>query len=479
MTAPRDSTAVEHHKPEASLLATASSKSSKLLERLPPKVRAKVFEPLTPKVQLDFLGTKPAKWPKKPSSPLLSSFPGLVNEIDEQVFAQTQYNFKSSTLRNGTVVHGCEVALAFLDHIKPVKVGFIRTITCDLDWHSKESANMLLQMLARLAIYPSRKINHIRFEFEAAPEAKRSKKGIVSKTFGFTLKGLIGLKITVFVVGLGRLPDADEFAARMNNWFRRHHELTSTIINRLERLPPEVRRLIYQNLPRDKYHHICDPALNLDSTTLYGPSMSSEHDNMSVLPSSSLDLLLVSRQMHADVTPIVFGDCSLELVTTSRWRHHRNNDRNETDQASWVTKRLHGLGDKAKFIRKVKIVLEMYSPHSRSYASQYTPSIKAIMDKVEECCNFQLAEGYRTLPNNEIPIVSVTWEPYIRKRCFLIKLPTRGSAELTVEVQTDFSYEAPGSLAYASQIHVVRDGYKNSVDGMRFTIDAFGAFIPA
>ena len=101
------------------------------------------------------------------------------------------------------------------------------------------------------------------------------------------------------------------------------------------------------------------------------------------------------------------------------------------------------------------------------------------MDKIDECCNFQLADGFRTLPNDEIPIVSVTWAREIRRRCFLIRLPTRGNTELMVEVQTDFSYEAPGSVAYDSQVQVVREGYKHSVNGMRFKIDDFGAIIPA
>ena len=476
-TASKPSTSVEHHKSEASSSAMASSNPSNPLEQLPPRIRAKIFSYITPQqVKLEFLGLNPAKWPKKPSTlPLLQGLPSFVDEISTQVFGQTQFNFKSSTLRKGPVVHGCEVALAFLNHIKPANVGHIHTITCDLNWHNKESANMLLQMLAKLATHPSRNINHVRFEFEAAPGAKRSKKGIVAKTFGFTLKGLVGLKITIFVVGLSRLPDADEFALRMNRWFQRHHKLTSKPVKYFGKLPPEVTRLIYRHLPLEPTYHTIGPAIVDRAVLRTAPADHGIH----VLPSSSFDLLLVNRQMCEEILPVVFSKISFAFVALSTWRHQRKESRNETDRASWITSILNGLGGNAKFIKKARIVFEMHSPRSSDYAKQYTPSIKAIMDKIDECCNFQLADGYRTLPNDEIPIVSVTWARDIRRRCFLIRLPTRGSTELMVEVQTDFSYEAPGSLAYDSQVQVVREGYKHSVNGMRFKVDDFGAIIPA
>lgn len=477
MTASNSSTSVEHHKLEASSPALASSNPSKLLEQLPPRIRAKIFSYITPQeVKLEFLGSDPAKWPKKPSTlPLLQGLPSFADEISTQVFSQTQFNFKSSTFRKGPVVHGCEVALAFLNHIKPANVGHIRMITCDLNWHNKESVNMLLQMLAKLATYPSRNINHVRFEFEAAPGAKRSKKGIVAKTFGFTLKGLVGLKMTIFVLGLNHLPNADEFALRMNRWFQRHHKLASTPVNYFGKLPPEVTRLIYRCLPLEPTYHRIEPAI-VDRVVLR--TAPADHD-IHVLPSSSFDLLLVNRQMYEEILPVVFSKISFEFVALSTWRHQRKESRDKTDEASWITSIMNGLGGNAKFIKKARIVFEIYSPHSHDYAKQYTPSIKAIMDKIDECFNFQLTDGYRTLPNDEIPIVSVTWSDDIRRRCFLIRLPTRGNTELMVEVQTDFSYEAPGSLAYDSQVQVVREGYKHSINGMRFKIDYFGTIIPA
>ena len=459
----------------------ASSNFTKRLDGLPSKVRAKIFAYMIPHpVDLEFLGFNPAKWPKKPSTTfMLTSLPGVIDSINTQVLNQTCFNFKSSTPRKGPVIHGCEVALAFLNHIKPAYVGHIRTITCDLDWHNKESASMLLQMLAKLATQPSRVINDIRFEFEAAPGAKRSKKGVVSKTFGFTLKGLIGLKITIFVVGLSRLPDADEFAVRMNQWFQRHHKLTSTPVDFLDRLPLEVKLMIYRNLPLAKWEVIHDPMHTVARKSTHKPRQFDPYDSNIVLPSSSLPLLMVNHQMSKEILPVLYGCGSLELEASSKWRHERNTTRNGNDKATWITRRLHGLGSKAKLIKKVKIIIEKYSPRSTSYSREYTPSIQAVMDKVEECCDFQLADGYRTLPNDGIPIISVLWKAEVRRRCFLIRLPTRRNTELTVEVQTDFGYEAPGSLAYDSQVQIVREGFKHSVNGMRFKLDDFGSVIPA
>ena len=481
MTASKPSTSVEDHKSEVSALAMVSSNFTKRLDGLPSKVQAKIFAYMIPQaVDLDFLGCNPAKWPKKPSTTfMLTSLPGVIDKINTQILNQTCFNFKSSTPRKAPVIHGCDVALALLNHIKPAHVGHIRTITCDLDWHNKESASMLLQMLAKLATQPSRAINDIRFEFEAAPGVRRSKKGVVSKTFGFTLKGLIGLKITIFVVGLNRLPDADEFAVRMNQWFQRHHKLTSTPVNFLNRLPLEVKLMIYRNLPLAKWEVNHNPMHTVARKAIQGIKGFDSYDSNTVLPSSSLPLLMVNYQMSEEILPVLYGCSSLELETSSRWRHERNATRNGNDKATWITRRLHGLGSKAKFIKKVTIVIEMYSPRSRSYSREYTPSLKAVLDKVEECCDFQLADGYRTLPNDEIPIVSVLWKAEIRRRCFLIRLPTRRNTELMVEVQTDFGYEAPGSLAYDSQCQVVREGFKHSVNGMRFKLDDFGSMIPA
>jgi hypothetical protein len=70
-------------------------------------------------------------------------------------------------------------------------------------------------MLAKLATQPSRVTNNIRFNFEAALGAKRLKKGAVSKTYGFTLKGPVRPEITIFIVELSHLPDADEYAHKL------------------------------------------------------------------------------------------------------------------------------------------------------------------------------------------------------------------------------------------------------------------------
>jgi hypothetical protein len=261
---------------------------------------------------------------------------------------------------------------------------------------------MLLQMLAKLATQPSRVINDIRFEFEAAPGAKRSKKGIISKTFG-----LIGLKITISVVGLSRLPDADEFAVRMNQWSQRQHTLTSTPIDFLNRLPLEVKVMIYRNLPLAKWEVIHDPMHTIAQESIHKPRQFIPYDSNIVLPSSSLPLLIVNHQMREEILPVLYGCGSLKLEASFKWRSERDATRNENDKATWITRRLHGLGSKAKLIKKVKIIIEKYSPRSTSYSREYTPSIQAVMDKVEECCDFQLADGYRTLPNDRIPIISV------------------------------------------------------------------------
>jgi hypothetical protein len=136
--------------------------------------------------------------------------------------------------------------------------------------------------------------------------------------------------------------------------------------------------MIYQNLPLRKWEVIFDPMHTVARKSTCEPGKFDPYDSNIVLPSSYLPLLMVNHQMSEET--------------------------NWNDKAIWITRRLQGLGSKAKLIKKVKIVFEIYSPHSRSYFSEYTPSIQAIMDKVEECCDFQLADGYVHSPTTGSPL---------------------------------------------------------------------------
>ena len=87
-------------------------------------------------------------------------------------------------------------------------IGYIGKVRCVLEWTTRaEFADTFFQMLARLATNPTRNIKNLDLEVESAPEVKCPNRGVSTLSFAITLRGLLGLEITIFVSELGHLPD--------------------------------------------------------------------------------------------------------------------------------------------------------------------------------------------------------------------------------------------------------------------------------
>lgn len=221
------------------------------LDRPPSNILTKIFAFAIPVQKLVIKDLNRDKWPKKPfEKVLLRNFSNHAREIDAALYSRLTFNFMSVTPRSGEILDGCDVAKAFFGAMRPRQRWLIRDIHCDLNWHKKGRAeDTVFPVLAKLMNHP---VNHITFEVIPAPDANHLPRGIKSKTFGFHLTGLVGVKIVIFVVNLARPPAAEPFAERMSRWIGRDYRIA-----RLDffALPLEMRNVVYKNfLPKQHLH---------------------------------------------------------------------------------------------------------------------------------------------------------------------------------------------------------------------------------
>lgn len=239
------------------------------------------------------------------------------------------------------------------------------------------------------------------------------------------------------------------FVGNMNEWIQARY-ITSPRVNFAAKLPPELRIMIYQliRLPR---HHIVEHKVN--------PARW-----------SNIGLLLVNHQLAREILALICGGCCFEFRHLRRPWNSTPQRLDRTDRAWWATNFLQGLGESARDIKEAKIVIEVNRPRSECY----TPSIRGIVKSIDQYCSFRTMRLYRQAPPASIPITSVTRNPRNGKRCFQMVLPNQGNKVLTIEIQTRWRAEQPGTLAYATQLSHVREVFKSSIQGFRFRVGEFG-----
>lgn len=424
---------------------------------LPAQIRWRIYGLQVPE-RLEFVKFSKSKKSTQPAElippfmQLMQQFPHLACEMRLRLFSQPQFAFVSS-IRNGQYSHGCQLALEFLQSIQPAEIGCIRKICCDLEWTTRaEYADSFFEMLARLATNPTRDIKDLDFEVKPAPEVKRPNRGVSTPSFAFTLHGLLGLEIIIFVSGTGRLPDPVACVSQINEFIQQRREGRLTV-NFLEQLPPELRVMVYRRLPLPP-HHVIGP-LNAN------------------MPMSCLHLLQVNRRMKEELVPILYGDCVFELRATSSWRHARKEDPLISDQARWISAFLRNAH--VTLIKRVKIVLKTHGVQ----AGNYTPPINTIIGELRRRCTFQIQDTYEAHAIQGIPITSNEWNSGIGKRCFQVKLVTRRGTELVVEIRAEWDNQRQFGLVKDSQEHVIRTIYSRSVNGMRSKLDDSGIVFDA
>lgn len=416
---------------------------------------------------LEFLGhrgSSPCAWAKNPMLPLLRTLSFYLPPVEYGVlekannislYSTCRFDFVSSNVgESKKYVAACVVANNFFTHIGSWKISLMRIMYCDLDWTRREwTANEFFNMLGAMLVNPRRSIRDVDFKLTACNGATRSDKGLSNyRPRCFSLSGFISFTPNIFI-NRGSLQPWRQ----ANQWIQQHRVNTSPF-NTLVRLPREMSHQIYRHAGLVE-SHVVDPE---------------------ILPNPSLGLLELARKMTLDLIPVLYDGCTFEFHATSKFRHRRNESRNVTDRAPWVAHFLNqiGLGN-AKHIRKAKIVLYVYGPGSSYYHRDYTPSIKAIIDQLVLYCSFQITERYDRVPAANVPVSSVGWDPVSRKHCFHITLQTDRSSQLIVEIRTGWRVEMATSLEHATQLHVAREIYQQSVRGQRIRIDSFGTISKA
>ncbi|KAL9077416.1 MAG: hypothetical protein Q9161_000261 [Pseudevernia consocians] len=435
----------------------ASSSRTHPFGLLPAQIRSRIYSLLIPE-RLEFVKFSKSRKSTQPAElilpviQLMQQFPHLAREMRLRLFLQPEFAFVSS-VRNGQYSHGCQLALEFLNSIQSVDIGYIRKIRCDLEWKTRaEYADTFFQMLARLATNPTRDIKDLEFEVEQVPGVKRPNRGISTPSFAVTLRGLIGLEIVIFVSGSSHLPDPVTFVPQINEWIQQRHDACLTV-NFLEKLPPELRLMVFRCLPLPS-HHVIGP-LNAR------------------MPISCVHLLQVNRRMKEEIIPILYGDCVFELRATSSWRRARRENSCVSDQAPWISAFLRNAH--ATLIKRTRIVLKVHG----NRASDYTPPINTIIAELRRRCKFQIQDTYEAHAVADIPITSNEWNSAISKRCFQVKLATQCGTELVVEIQAGWdNWELVGHVPELQE-HAVRTVYSRSVNGMRSKVDFNGNVIDA
>lgn len=416
---------------------------------LPTQVRTRIYNFLIPE-RLQFVKVGASREEVQPSDlipsfkELMQQFPHLAREMRLRLFSQPRFEFVSSE-RSGQYSHGCQLALEFLKSILSADIGYIRKIHLDLEWTTKaECADTFFQMLGRLAQDPIRDIKDLDFEVQPVPEIKRPNRDVSTPFVALTLNGLLGLEIIIFVSVKGPLPDPVALVSQINGWLQ-HRRDASSKVNFLEKLPLELRVMVYRYLPIPLRHVI-------------GP-------HHAAMPTSCLSLIQVNRRMNEELIPILYGDCVFELRATESWRHVRNENPSVSDRARWISAFLCNVH--ATLIKRFKIVLQIYEPRAKCH----TPPINTIITKLRRHCKFQIHDTYAARATRDVPITSNEWNSGMGKRCFQIKLVTQRGIDLVVEIQAHWDNQTQAGLVKNLQERVARRVYSRSVNGRRSKVD--------
>ena len=182
-------------------------------------------------------------------------------------------------------------------------IGYIGKVCCVLEWTTRaEFADTFFQMLATLATNPTRDFKNLDLEVESAPEVKRPNRGVSALSFAITLRGLLGLEITIFHVRNGPSARPCCFVSQINEWIQQRCE-ACLAVSFLEKLLPELSVIVYRCVPHPQHPVI-------------GPLTAS-------MATSCMRLFQVYRRMMEEILPLFYGDCVFKLRATSNWRHAR------------------------------------------------------------------------------------------------------------------------------------------------------------
>lgn len=403
-----------------------ASLSPMTLDVLPPEIRSRLYSSLIPG-KVEFVGSRaaiPSRWSHNPMLALMQVFPHLAEEINGELYSRPRFEFVTSRIGKNNWVHALEVAAEFFNLISPEKTDRVRKINCDIHWQKRsESPNEIFQLLERLAACPpKREIRNIGFHFQPSFEVKRSIYGVRSKTFGFSLRGLIGVDITIFIVGLhGLLPNPYSFVRFMNKWIRGRRETVSPL-RFLTRTPPEIHKDIYEhfNLPR---YHIVSPHTGSESTSDILSEIESEITPLRIQP-----MLLHHPTMTAGLLPLVYGKCHFFFAVNCACRACEDETADVSNPAPWIMSFLRQIGPvNTSYLRKATIQLSVCDFRY----NDYLPPVKSIVRELNNRCAFNIDEKYLSEPSKVEP---KECNMTVHKKSYRFTIPTRATAKLTVEI---------------------------------------------
>lgn len=422
---------------------------------LPTRVRSRIYDFLIPE-RLQFVKFGESRRNVQPSDlippfmELMQQFPHLAREMRLRLFSGPRFAFVSS-VRSGRYSHGCQLALGFLMSIQSTDIGYIRKIHLDLEWTTRAEYADTFRMLERLAQDPIRDMKDLDFAVQPAPGIKRPNRGVSTPFVALTLCGPLELEIIIFVSVKGPLPDSVALVSQINGWLQRRD--ASSSVSFLEKLPPELRVMVYR-------------CLQIPSRHIIGP-------HHAAMLTSCLHLMQVNRWMQEEFREIIYGGCVFELRATESWRHVRNETPSVSDQARWISAFLRNIY--ATLIKRFKIVLQIHEPGARSY----TPPINTIITKLRRHCTLQIHDTYAARAIEDVPITSNEWNSGIGKRCFQVKLVTQRDIDLVVEIQAHWDNQTQVDRVKDFQEQVVRGVYSRSVNGMRSKVGNNGNIFDA
>ena len=434
-----------------------------------------------PEDRYEFLGhrgSRDAVWAHNPAVALIESlwrFPTLVGQVNFLLYSKSRFEFISSngkTTGRSKCVHACEVAVQFLGQISNIRsqnsggniqqhnvIRYLQNIYCDLNLEYKaETVDTFFQMLDILALNadPPRKAQDIPFNFEQYDGAKRSRRGVRAyQPQCLTLHGLITLDIKIFLVKVGSA--RGETLDDLNQWVRQRN-VSPAPFDYLWRLPNEIAIEIYRGYLHIPQRHVVAPRMARNP---------------------SLGLLQICRSLNRDLLPILYGTCCFEFIHRSGSLRANNlinpYDSNQVDRASWATQFLKTIGGgNARNIHNVKLVIEINPP----FVWDYTPSIRNIIKNLDKRCGFRIMRTYAEVSDGQIPIKPIAWNQHTRRLSFQIIFPKHGQKSFVVEIQTKWSTEQPRTLAHETQLEIIRQVFRGSMEGLRFRVDELGDIVP-
>ena len=448
---------------------------------LPQAVWNAILSLCVPEDRYEFLGhrsSRDAVWARNPMATvirILWRFPTLVDQVNFLLYSRSRFEFLSSngkTKGRNKCVHGCEVACQFLSHIRNIRlhnsggiiqqhnvIRHLKNIYCDLNWEIRVvTVDTFFQMLEILTLNadPPRHAQDIPFTFEQYDGAKRSRRGVRAyRPQCLTLHGLITLDVKIFLVKVGSCNG--ETLDDWNQWIRQRN-VSPPPFDYLCRLPTEIVTQIYRDHLHIPERHVVAPRMARNP---------------------SLKLLQISRSLNKDLLPILYGTCCFEFIHRSGSLHANSltnpHDSDRVDKASWATQFLRKIGrDNARNMRNVKVIIEINPP----FVWDYTPSIRSIVENLDKRCGFQIMHTYANVNDDQLPIKPIPWDQHTRRLSFQIIFPKHKNKTFIIEIRTKWNTEQPGTLAHETQLEIIRQVFRGSMEGLRFRVDELGDIEP-